>query len=428
MNRFAPALLTVGLITATGAAAQDRDGLSIGITVGVEHSDNALKLSENEIDDTKSYGQLELGLDAETRRIDVELDYFGELAHYENDTIDREDFWEGDASVVFTLLENRLSWEATHSRTEQLQNARDVDIRNNRESRDIFSTGPDLTLRLSQVDQLLLQGRWNAVQFQDTEQTDSERLSGLAGWQRRLSPTSTASLAYEYVDVEFDDLDETLAYERLYASYEVALKSSSYTISLGANRSDWDTLDDNEGFFGEIEWRLESGEHRLSLAATNQLTDSGIGLGGSGVTGGDFQPQDPNFGQLDEVERLGGRLGYGFDGLCARCQVDFGLDYDEQDFQTLDLDQERFGGSIGFTFQFSSRADLRWTARYSEIDFTADDRTDELTNMQLRLNWQLSRSLSVALWGFIDERDTSGGFVDGDFDETAGGVSLTYRR
>ena len=249
----------------------------------------------------------------------------GEVSNYENDTTDDENYWEGRSRLNLKALEERLSWDVSHARSEQRRNSRDVDIRNNNESRDLISTGPTLIMRLGATNNLIVGGQYSEVRYEDTSESDSERLLGSLAWQHLLSQTSSLSANYQYNEVKFDESEEEYTYHRLFGTYGVKLKSSGYTISAGANRAERDFGDDTDGFFGQIQWYLTTGGHRFRVNAINQVTDSGVGLGGNGLDDGNFQPPDSNFGDIDVVERISVGVNYGYDRLCERCTIDFGV-------------------------------------------------------------------------------------------------------
>ncbi|MFM7783593.1 MAG: hypothetical protein ACKPE6_02935, partial [Gammaproteobacteria bacterium] len=257
--------------------------------------------------------------------------------------------------------------------------------------------------------------------------SDSERVQGGLSWQHKLSETDPLSATYRYSEAQFDASPVEFQYHQLFGTYAVKLRNSGYTLSLGVNRSERDTGDEQDGFYAQAGWNLDSGGHRLSLVAINQLTDSGIGLGGNSLTGSGYRPLDSNYDVVDLVERTSFNVGYGYDRLCERCSVDVGLGYDEQDFDTQPRDQEQLSGSLSFGYSITPLLKASLSARYSEIEYAQGalgGRTDERSEYGLFLDWRVSRSLSARFWLSQDERDSDAAFQE--YDELYGGVSVKY--
>jgi len=412
-------------------------GPRIAFGTGVEQTDNALKTSSRERSETKSYLDLDLGYlrDSEFLRADVQ--YRGELASYANDTTAEDSVITGSSTIAWKVLPDRMQIDLSHDRSEQIRDSRDPDIRNNRQLRDIVSVGPAFMARLSPVDKIVLNGRYSEVSYESGEataapaanQTDSERVSGGLSWQHQLRKTDLLSANYQYSEVKFDEFTEELTYHQIFGTYAVTLRNSGYSISLGLNRSERESAgSDTDGFYAQASWNLRVGTHRFGVIAINQLTDSGVGLGGNALVGGNFRPTDDNFDIVDVVERTSLDIDYGFGGLCDRCDVGLRLGYDEQDFDTQPRDQKQTGFGASFGYRLTPTLKLALRGNYSETEFTQDaggGREDELQSYGLTLDWMLSRSLSLRAW-LTDEERTSDAALQG-YEELYGGVSVSYR-
>ena len=427
------------VFAATGvfaATTKPEQGASVVLVAGVDQTDNAYKSSASERDETKEYLDLRLGYLRSGQVLSATLDYDTEIANYENGTTEDDVVVTGSGSIAWNILPGRMQLSLSHERSEQIRNSRDVDIRNNRQLRDILSAGPSFTARLSPVDDLVLTGRLTQVTYDKSsadvtsgqrQGRDSDRAQGGLSWQHHMSKTDTLSANYQYATTDFDGTDVQIDFQQIFAAYDVRLRNSGYNISLGMNRSERDGGESNDGFYGQIGWDLATGSHRLRVVAVNQLTDSGIGLGGNSLMSGDLSPRDNNFDVVDVVERTSLSLNYGYDGLCARCVIDLGLRHDEQDFDTEPRDQESNGITASFGYRLSPTLKASLRAGLSRIKFPQDitgDREDERTQYGAALDWNLSRQLALSLFLNNDSRDSSRGR---DYDELFGGVSAQYR-
>ncbi|MFM7067132.1 MAG: hypothetical protein ACKO0U_09950 [Gammaproteobacteria bacterium] len=418
------------------AQARTASGPSLSLGMGAEHTDNALKTSTRERSETKVYLDLDLGYLRDSQYLSADVLYKAELANYENDTTEDDSVVTGSAKVAFKLLPDRLQLDVSHDRSEQIRDSRNPDIRNNREIRDILSAGPTFFARLSPVDRLVVDGRYSRVSYEQgdvtvapgTNQSDSDRVSGGLAWQHQMSKTDQLSANYQYSEAKFDEFTEELAYHQLYGSYVVKLRNSGYTVSLGVNRSERDsTGDETNGFYAQLGWNLRAGAHRIAATAINELTDSGVGLGGNALSGGSFRPNDSNFDVVDVVERSSLNLDYGYEGLCERCDIGVRIGYDEQDFDVQPRDQKSSSGSASFGYRLTPTLKLALQGGYRETEYTQDvgGRTDKLKNYGLTLDWQLSRSLLVRAWLTDEKRDSDTPLQE--YEEFFGGVSVSYR-
>ncbi len=437
---FGRSWLWTALFAAAGVHAQEtpKQGPSIVLGAGVEQTDNAFKSSSDEQDETKEYLNLGLGYGRSGEALSAQIDYNGEFANYENNTIDDDVVVTGSSKLGWSPLPGRLQLGVSHERSEQLRNSRDVDIRNNRQIRDMLSAGPAITARMSPVDHLVLSGQLTQVVY-DKSATDtvdgqnagrdSDRVQGGLAWQHRLNKTDLLSANYQHSTSKFDDSDVEITFQQVFGTYEVRLRNSGYTASLGLNRSERKGSSSNDGFYGQLGWDLTLGVHRFKAVLINQLTDSGIGLGGNSLSSANISSNDTNFDVVDVLERSSLDLGYGFDGLCERCLLDIGLSYDEQDFDIEPRDQKQSGVSASFGYRLTPtlRASLR--AGYAELEFPQDTdggRKDERSNYGFSLDWTASRQLTAHLSLRTDSRDSSQSGV-GNYDEAFGGLSVSYR-
>ena len=435
---FGRSLLWTALFAAALTQAQEapKQGPSIVLDAGVEQTDNAFKTSSDEQDETKEYLNLGLGYVRSGEALSAQVDYKSEFANYENDTTDDDAVVTGSSKLGWSPLPGRLQLQVSHDRSEQLLNSRDTDIRNNRQMRDILSAGPVLTARMSPVDDLVLTGQVSQVAYDksgaasaagQTTGRDSDRVEGGVAWQHHLSKTDLLSANYQYSTSNFDDSDVEFTFQQVFGTYAVRLRNSGYSASLGVNRSERKGGESNDGFYGQLGWDLQVGEHRFNAVAINQLTDSGIGLGGNSLTGGNINPNDSNFDVVDVVERTSVNLGYGYDGLCERCVVDIGLRHDEQDFDTEPRDQKEDGVTASFGYRLTPTLKASVRVGYAEIEFPQDPdggRKDKRKDYGFLLDWTLSRQLTARLFLNTDSRDSS---QTETYDELFGGVSASYR-
>ncbi len=332
---------------------------------------------------------------------------------------------------MWNALPDRFQWEVTHNRREALRDSREADVRNNREVRETFSTGPTFVARLSDVDNLVLDLRHFDVSYDDTEASDNTRKQGTITLNHQLSATRSISLGYEQMETDFDDsANDDFEYDRVFLTYAVETRTGDYSISLGTNevkRDDGTSDTDTEGALARIQWRNDSAPHAVSVTAVHELTDSALGLSGNSLLGDTFSPEDSNFDVIDTVERDSLQFDYSYAQLCDQCTLNVALSYEKEDYETELRDEDSWGIGLGLDYEITPALSATLAIGIAETDFTDDpaNRNDDDDDLSLSLNWQLSNRLDVDFYLAQDERDSS---VDSeDYDELSGGVSFSYR-
>ncbi len=405
---------------------------------GITHTDNSLQTQRNELSDREFTLGSELELAHQGGRVNFIGQYDFEHTQFDRNTQSTSNELNGNSQFEFALLPEMLNWQLRHSRSNERTDTREADISDNRETREIIGTGPQLRLPVSDHDFLNISAEQMQVRNQVDVGTDndSSRQTGNVGWTRLITPRLDLSLDVSRQDVDFDQQGQTdLQTERAGISAVQRYRLGRVEASIGRNRTTRDQGDDVSGGYYRAYADLNAAGHSFSLAGTQELTDSALGLdtGDFGLGQGDgivpddnFDPRDPNFDVIDIVERRSIELNYRTVRVCDRCEVSLSMQRDEQDFDITLEDEVSQSGSAGLDYRWSENFETSVNYTLERTDYTDDpnNRQDDIYTLALEAGWQFARSWWLVGTLESEERDSSE--VEGDYTENRVGLALRY--
>lgn len=408
------------------------------VQAGLTHSDNSLQTERGERSDVEYGLGAAIEIAHRAGRIDFMGNYGADHTEFDRNTQDTSNELSGDSLLNFALLPELLSWQLRHSRSNERTDTREVDIPDNRDTREIIATGPQLRLPVTDHDFLTASAQYMQVNndLGTGGDNDSDRKIGSLGWTRLVTPSLDLSLDASRQDVDFDQRGQAdLQTERAGLSAVQRYRLGRLEATVGRNRTERDGGERVSGGYYRGYADLSSAGHTFSIAGTQELTDSALGLDafgfgqgqGDGVIPDDnFDPANPNFDQIDIVERRSVELNYSTVRVCDRCVLSARLVHDESDFDTSPDDERSRGGSVGF--------DYRWTETFStgvsyaieRTDYTddPDHRQDDTDELALEARWQFAPAWSLLGDVAREERDSNQ--ADGDYTEHRVGLAVRY--
>ncbi len=454
---------TLGCIVPFTASGAETSGITTtaGIAVGAEHSDNvtredntsrrrgaATPRDDNAArSDIESHIRLNVGLSGKTAQFDTELAYAFTARDYKNNRQTDDESIDGDARILWTPLPDRFAWELTNNVSDSVRNDRLADTLENRRQRNILSTGPNFTFRLSPVDRLSAELRYEDVNVENSDETgddaevdvtrregngDSERKIGRLRWTHGLSRVSDFLVNAAWEDVKAD-VDVT--FSRLLVGYSARLRSGNYEISIGANRVEPEVGDGFDGSVVQVAYTHDFGGQSLNLTLVKEATDTSVGLGTNSLRSEAFSPRDSNFDSFNIIERQRVDIAYQNVLVCGACTVRAGVFYDEQEDKDdaneqdpliLPNSQTSYGLNLGLVYALRRNLNLLADANFEVIEFVDDPDGLEydVSEYIFAVNYSVLRDFSIALRVMQFSRDAN---VEGfDNDELRGGIDFRY--
>ena len=409
------------LIVSNPLSALER---SIGLGAELEHSDNSLKTNENERSELEQRVTADVRLEHEGESIVADVNYDAVYIDFDKDTQDDETSVVGNASIIYEQIDNQLFWTLENSRRNVVRDRALADVQSNREDNSISSISPRLILRPTAVDSIDTRLGYSRIDYEDSGEQDSERLSAGVSWQRRLTKVDTVSLNISYQDISFDLGADDYEYYLASVEYSARLSRLNYSVAVGYNESQRDSGDADGGYL-DVEADYTSGASRWSLQLLHELTDTSRGNNNSDFTGlGDFSSSG---GQVDVFERSNLELGYANSAVCDACTFDASLWYQEEDYKNLDNDNNELAARISLSYRYSRLLTVRGNIGYRDLSFEgANPRNDyDISYYGLNLSQTITRNFSISYQLRFEELSSSAN--DDNYEELRGGISIRYQ-
>ena len=437
LKALGKALGLTALLLSTPSFALD---YTLDLLIGGEATDNINRLPDNQKrDGLESHIGSRIGLTHESEAINFEANYRLTYRDFKNDRLETNDEINGDSELLWEIIDNRLSWNFNHDISEVLSNDLVPDTVDNKETRQILSTGPTYTARISAVDDVILslaytqltQGNAANESPIDRSNIDSDRKQANIMWSHSLSSTSAFEIGYANAETEFDNNSPDFKYQQLFAGYHTELASGNYGLRIGTNQAERGNSDEEQsGLFTSINYNRNFSGNILSIDIVRQLADSSIGLDRD-IDG--FNTN--NFDEIAVVERTRLNIDYQLLNLCRGCIAQVTYTYDDSDFENDDLvlstdttqDNQDNRISAGITYNINSRLSTRLLTSYLQTDFSASDRKDRITEVGSQIDWQLSAKLALNFYLSYINRDTKNTPLgDIDYNASTIGMAATY--
>ena len=340
-------------------------------------------------------------------KANIDLSYDGLFETYSNNSFDDEVYIDGRAFLGYSLLANRLLWTLQQSQKTKTVNRFDADSPINKDSRSTFQTGPILTLRPTNVDQLQLQSLYFSTEFRDTTTQDNEGVAGNVQWTRQINPLTYVRLIAEYSDIEFDS--SVLEYRK--KSYGLGfgrtIKQGMVRAQYGFNKIDRENgfsadasyanleLDFNFAVFsGGVRYRKELDDTSSDIDASDLFSDSSsIDAGLAIIDIYERQQLDITIKSLDRSSTLG------LWGITLQAS--------EDNYLTSLLSEKRQSIKFDYRYNLSRSLEISFDAQYSKADREGVDAflKYDSSKSTVRLVYSPTNRLSLYLGGQYRERD-----------------------
>jgi hypothetical protein len=397
--------------------------LGFDVSVGVDHTDNSLKVSENKVSDIEYYGQAELEIDHDGQAFSADIDYSAETISFERNTQDDGTIVTGDAVLVYKQIPQRLSWTVENSRRSVVRDRELTDILSNREERSISKISPAMILRVSPLDSIRTVLSYTNIDYEESVEQESERTGAQIGWLRNLSKVDTMYLNVNYEDVELD----VYSYDYYLATlgYQVVLSRFNYEFVVGYNESQRDKGNASDSYFSLAAEYDDGSGSIFSLRGVQELTDTSRRDNNDSVDGfSDFN--GGNSVEVDLFTRTNVELEYVNSKLCGLCTFHTLLIYEEEDYKDLNNDVEEYVARVTLSYELTRLWSLRGSATYRDASFKNDNLIEnyDISIAALNLYQQISRQFELVYEIAHEERVSQDS--DAQYKELRGGIRFNY--
>jgi len=393
MSRFAYRLIVVFLLTLTLisalSAAADFD---YELRAGSIYSDNVRRTVVGIEDQTIAVIGLSLNTSGKTRRFEGSLIADVEYLNYLEDAFDDEVLPDVDAIAIFKVAPDIFEWTIGNKLRVYKQDPFGVDTANNRENINVFSTGPDFSMKFSSKTSIDLAGRYRDTRFELSD-TGNSTVTGTLSLIRALSPNRSLSINVSTDRVEFDDQEMYGVFERqsAYLGFSSRNSRGDIQIRLGVN----ELRDDggvSSGNLASIAWNRRISEtSTVSFNYSRRFSDAGNFFYDFDNIGS--QPGGPNDINpiADPFENRSTSILYSY----TRNRTEFSISayLSDDQYQTItEFDSTNIGGSLNVSRQFGSGWGLGANANFQKRDFDEASRKDDYIDVTLSVDRRLTRT------------------------------------
>ena len=385
----------------TGAAvsllAPLAHGADLTITAGAEFewTDNVFASSSERRNDLVE--SLTFGADAEDSEASYSYNIGYQMSHerYERDSFAAENYYTGDASLLWFPLPGRFDWRFEVASEVTQRSSQGALTPDNRDQRTTYSTAPRLVLFSTPRDMVYIGTNASKVTFREDDGNDSDRFGGTVGWLHTLSSLTALVFMTNHEEINFEDVED---YQRSSYSFGVNRQINGGSVSIAAGQTELvpEESETRKGMnaTGNIEWSNLT--HSLSMVLSRDLTDTSSSFGGW-AEGGDFTPGDVNTGELALVTRTRISLA---DVFRVSPTLEFSMmvysESEKSDDDTTDIDRK--GTSLRATKSLSIETSVRAEYSYERDDDLALNSVERTSTYRLALDKRYGSRVTVSGW------------------------------
>ena len=416
--------VVVGLVSGLLSLPVFSADLDWGVEATVGHTDNATRVSSDEISDTIGSigGHIEVTRDGS--RIDGRLRGAGSFRDYFDNTYNDDFLGSGAAELRIGLIGEAVTWSVDDTFGQVLSDAFTPSTPDNRENVNIFSTGPDIRLQLGRSTEMVIGGRYQDSNYQNSSSVDNERVSGDISLVRHTSPAVAWSLNVSASSVDFNGAGNPGYDQReVFARMESRGTNQTLTADVGIGVLDGGDQTDHTALV-RINWiRQLSPSWALELGALSEFGNADdqfvYGVGGGTELGGTQDVQLSGLAMRNDNARLALRF------VRPRTRLRLFGDIGQETYpDTIGQDRSRWSLGVEATRRLTAHLEATIELFHEDRDFdtgAGDDKTDRYS---ARLDWRIGRSLFLGIEGRKEDRS---GNTNYSYDETIYLASLSYR-
>lgn len=428
--------LVLGLLLLGAAVPLHAGEFAYGLGYSVSRSDNITRVPTNERGET-THSYL-AGFTWLERTTDFSARLLGqaELRDYEKDIYDDETVSYLSSSMLWTISPQRFTWSLEDAYEQVRINTTLPDTPANRANVNVFSTGPDVNIRITPINTLAFAARAGNV-YTGSADVDNNRFSGSARWSYQATSSSTYSLNFQTLDVAYDDSTRNIDYARhdLFLRADYRPSRSQYIIDAGITDVNPERGRDLDGTLARISWtRQLTSESSLGLSATGEYSDTGTDIlaastaaatatsGAAPISTSVSSALSSDTVTSDVYYAKRGYLFYTRRG--SQIAMDLSGYSQDLDYETTSQDRKENGGRAEITFFYSSATSMRLYAEHTRIEYRDIVRRDTERDYGIRLGYRLTRSVSLGLEGARSIRRSTD--TTEDYEENRAVLSLLY--
>lgn len=418
MLRFSKTLLVAGVLAFAPLSVNAQ--LEIVGGQEVRPTDNARKTATNENSDVESRTFLTANYVTDPGQCSAR--FAGTIGYsiWQDDSFDNET----DANLDLDSqceLANGLFWDLDNNLREVSQDTTQSDTPDNRTRKNVFSTGPRYTWRLGSTDYIVLSSRYENTEYEEPDETDSERYVGSVAWSHLFSQTLTGGVSTSYRMTELDtgaDIDVKTV--RVTFGKEWATTVLSGALGVSEIETDFgSTSRTNDGLVGEVDLNRELNPSTdWYLRASRELTDRTSSV--------DIRFEEFEFNLNESISVETTTLSTGANKRFSdQSSLNVDVFANQSDLLETDELEESAGLNLRYFRPVTERITGSTRLGYRYSSFEQDDSTDDTLSLELGLEYLASRELSV--FGQLGHERKDSDVPSREYDELWAQLGVEYR-
>ncbi|SDW59741.1 outer membrane beta-barrel protein [Marinobacter mobilis] len=366
----------------------------IAVSVGLDErfSDNVRQSNTGEESDLESRVNLNVSYNSDPGYCNGSIAGKFGYGRWLDKTYDPETYVNSDIFGDCQLFDN-LYWDISNRTRDIVQDSRGGDNPDNTSRKNIFSTGPRYIMRLSARDQLSFDLRYETTDYDEPDETDSERYVGSAAWNHLLSSTLSGGLSVQVDQAEMDtgqEVDRETLNLNFNKQWVATVVSGSVGLSNIENTFAGSTTE-NDGLVWNLFFERElNSSSSVYLNGSHELTDqtSDYDFVFSGLV---FNVQE-----TEAIEVTAVRAGYR-NALSNGDTFQLGVFFNLTDYLDSGDDETSSGFEASYNRKLTShlRGDL--LGSFDQNSYSDDDTDDQTVTVAAGLQYDVSRAMTAQM-------------------------------
>ncbi len=438
-------VLAGGLILTCAVSAQALE-YGFGVGYSARHTDNALRTppvppppvtpgTPEPVSDVEHNLTATGDITLNTVRWDIAATGGIEFESYANDSFDPRSVETLNGSAIYTFLPQRLTWTTTDTLQDTTISALLPTTPDNLEQTNQFSTGPDVTWRISTGNTVGFLARYENDWYDQSDFLSNDRAVGEMNWRYRISEPASFILRYRYENLRFKDNVPGVDYveDQLTAGFEGQLGPTvSYRIEAGPGRVRQDLHEEFKTRVGLAQLtRQIARDAGFTFSLSSDISDSGRSAQADPTVDPNLQVTGINPGQPDFVHTRAAVVRY-FSTL-GWLRYSLAVTVRDEDFQVSDQDVEEAGGGLVLEYDFSPRLVGLASGNFTRSEYplipvlnpVAPMREDNDTLTSIGIQYRFRKNWNAGLSYLFDNRDSNDPLQS--YEENSVQATISYR-
>lgn len=415
-------LLSCSAVVISGFASVPAMAEPIAVSIGLDErfSDNVRQVNTGEESDLESRVNLNVSYKSDPGYCNGSIAAKFGYGRWLDKTYDPETYINSDILGDCQLSDN-LYWDISNRTRDIVQDSRGGNNPDNTSRKNIFSTGPRYLMRLSARDQLSFDVRFESTDYDEPDETDSDRYVGTAAWNHLLSATLSGGLSFQVDQAEMDTGQE-VDLQTLNLNFSKQWVATQISGSVGQSKIEntfAGSTTENDGLVWSLFFERElNSSSSVYLNGSHELTDqtSDYDFVFSGLV---FNVQE-----TESIEVTAVRAGYR-NALSNGDTFGVSVFYNLTDYLDSGNDEESSGVEANYNRKLTSRLRGDLLGSFNNNAYSDDDTDDTTVTVAAGLQYDVSRAMTAHMR--VGREDRSSDVTSREYVEHWILLGLNYR-